>query len=77
MEFIRNKIIEYADEHQYAYWDLYTVGGGTHSADLWRKNNLLQPDGIHFTKTGYQLQGSLLYEAIIKGFNEYVLYRYP
>jgi lysophospholipase L1-like esterase len=77
VEFIRNKIIEYADEHQYAYWDLYTVGGGTHSADLWKKNNLLQPDGIHFTKTGYQLQGSLLYEAIIKGFNEYVLYRYP
>lgn len=77
VEFIRNKLIEFADEHQHAYWDLYTVGGGTHSADLWKKNNLLQSDGIHFTKVGYQLQGTLLYEALIKGFNEYVLYRYP
>jgi lysophospholipase L1-like esterase len=77
VEFIRNKLIEYAEEHQYAYWDLYTVGGGSHSADLWKKNNLMQSDGIHFTKIGYQLQGRLLYEAIIKGYNEYVLYRYP
>jgi lysophospholipase L1-like esterase len=77
VEFIRNKLIEYAEEHQYAYWDLYTVGGGSHSADLWKKNNLMQSDGIHFTKVGYQLQGRLLYEAIIKGYNEYVLYRYP
>jgi lysophospholipase L1-like esterase len=77
VEFIRNKLIEYAEEHQYAYWDLYTLGGGSHSADLWKKNNLMQSDGIHFTKVGYQLQGRLLYEAIIKGYNEYVLYRYP
>ncbi len=77
VELVRSKLIEYADEHQYAYWDLYTIGGGSHSADLWKKNNFMQNDGIHFTKAGYQLQGSLLYEAIIKGFNEYVLYRYP
>ncbi|MBL7871393.1 MAG: hypothetical protein JNM78_07270 [Cyclobacteriaceae bacterium] len=77
VEFIRNKIIEYADEHHYGYWDLYTVGGGTHSADLWKKNNLMQNDGIHFTKEGYHLQGRLFYEAILKGYNEYVLYRYP
>lgn len=77
VELVRSKLIEYADEHQYAYWDLYTIGGGNHSADLWKKHNLMQNDGIHFTKVGYQLQGSLLYEAIIKGFNEYVLYRYP
>ena len=77
VELIRSKLIQYAEEHQYAYWDLFTVGGGAHSADLWKKNNLMQPDGIHFTKAGYQLQGRLLYEAIVKGFNEYVLYRYP
>lgn len=77
VELVRNKLIDYADEHHYAYWDLYTVGGGSHSADLWKKNNLMQNDGVHFTKAGYQLQGSLLYEAIIKGYNEYVLYRYP
>ncbi len=77
VEVIRNKIIEYADQHGLAYWDLYTSGGGKHSADNWKKNNLMQPDGIHFTKAGYILQGSLLYEALIKGYNEYVRYRHP
>ncbi len=77
VEVIREKIIAYADDHGYAYWDLYTSGGGKHSADIWKKNNLMQPDGIHFTKAGYILQGSLLYEALIKGYNEYVRYRHP
>jgi len=77
VEVIRDKIIEYAIENNLAYWDLYTSGGGKHSADLWKKNGLLQNDGIHFTKAGYELQGSLLYDALVKGYNEYVLYRYP
>jgi lysophospholipase L1-like esterase len=77
VEVIRDKLIEYATENNLAYWDLYTSAGGKHIADEWKKNNLIQPDGIHFTKAGYELQGSLLYEALIKGYNEYVLYRYP
>lgn len=77
VEVIRTKLITYADEHNHAYWDLYSIGGGNHSADLWKENNLIQNDGIHFTKAGYQLQGSLLYGALIKGYNEYVRYRYP
>ena len=77
VEVVRKKLIDYADSHDLAYWDLYTSGGGKHAADLWKKSSLLQSDGIHFTKAGYELQGSLLYEALIKGYNEYVLYRYP
>lgn len=77
VEVVRDKIIEYATENNLAYWDLYTSGGGKHSADLWKKNGLSQNDGIHFTKAGYELQGSLLYDALVKGYNEYVLYRYP
>jgi lysophospholipase L1-like esterase len=77
VEIIRSKIIEYADAHGLAYWDLYTSGGGKHSADQWKNNDLMQPDGIHFNKAGYKLQASLLYEALIKGYNEYVRYRHP
>ena len=73
----RKKIIAYCDQYNHAYWDLYQIGGGTHSADLWKKNGLLRADGVHFTKEGYELQGNLLYEALIKGYNEYVRYRYP
>ncbi len=74
---IRKKVIAYCDQYNYAYWDLYQIGGGSHSADLWKKNGLLRVDGVHFTKEGYELQGNLLYEAVIKGYNEYVRYRHP
>lgn len=77
IEAIRKKIIAYCDQYNHAYWDLYQIGGGTHSADLWKKNGLLRADGVHFTKEGYELQGNLLYEALIKGYNEYVRYRHP
>lgn len=74
---IRKKIIDYCDQHNYAYWDIYQIGGGSHSADLWKKSGLLRADGVHFTKEGYEFQGNLLYEALIKGYNEYVRYRHP
>ena len=76
MEIIRNKIIEYADFHNLAYWDLYGAGGGKHAADHWRVNHLMQRDGVHFTVKGYELQGNLFYEALMKGFDEYVQYRH-
>ena len=76
VEFIRKKITSYADLHNLACWDLYQVGGGTHSADHWKKNRLMRHDGIHFTVPGYALQGNLLYEALMKGYDEYVQYRH-
>ncbi|MCW5912330.1 MAG: hypothetical protein KIT62_14765 [Cyclobacteriaceae bacterium] len=77
VEVMRSKLIEYADANGLAFWDLYTVAGGKHAADSWKNNSLMQSDGVHFTKTGYELQGALLYQALIKGYNEYVRYRYP
>lgn len=69
---IRDKIIEAATNSHLPYWNLYEVAGGNHSADRWKKWDLLQSDGIHFTKNGYDLQGQLLFDAIVKGYNEYV-----
>jgi lysophospholipase L1-like esterase len=77
VELVRQKIIDYAENHNLAYWDLYTAGGGKHSADLWKKNGLLRGDGIHFSAAGYELQGNMLYDALIKSYNEYVRYRHP
>ena len=77
IEVVRQRIIDYADQHDIAYWDLYAAGGGFHSADLWKSNGLLRSDGIHFSATGYALQGNMLYEALIKSYNEYVRYRHP
>jgi len=77
VESIHSLLIQFADKNSFASWDLYNVLGGKHSADRWKKNNFLQSDGIHSTRAGYELQGNLLYQALMKGYNEYVRYRYP
>jgi lysophospholipase L1-like esterase len=77
IERVRDIITRYADQHNLAYWDLYAATGGKHSADEYKKYNLLQRDGVHFTKEGYELQGNLLYQALIKSYNTYVSYRHP
>lgn len=69
---IRDKIIEAATASHLPCWNLYEVAGGNRAADRWKKWDLLQSDGIHFTKNGYDLQGQLLFDAIVKGYNEYV-----
>jgi lysophospholipase L1-like esterase len=74
---IRDTMIRYAQQKNLAYWDLYEVGGGNHSADLYKKYNLIQRDGIHYTKDGYELQGNLFYSALVKAYNTYVSYRHP
>jgi lysophospholipase L1-like esterase len=76
IQIIREKLITYAESNKLPYWDLHQVMGGHHAADRWKKAGLLQSDGIHFTKKGYDLQGHLLFEAIIKGYNEYVRNRF-
>ncbi len=77
VEQINTLLLQLAEKKNLACWDLYKAGGGKHSADQWKKNNLMQKDGVHSTKTGYELQGNMLYQALIKGYNEYVHYRYP
>jgi lysophospholipase L1-like esterase len=73
---IKNKIIETARKNKLPWWNLHEVAGSHQAADKWKKEELMQSDGIHFTKKGYELQGHLLFEAIIKGYNEYVLNRH-
>jgi hypothetical protein len=39
--------------------------GGKNSILEWQKESLARRDLIHFTKEGYELQGKLLYEALM------------
>jgi lysophospholipase L1-like esterase len=74
---IRNEIIQYAVENGYAFWDCYSVMGGKGSANVWRKAALLRPDGVHLTIQGYEYQGDLFFNALMKGYNNYVSVRHP
>jgi lysophospholipase L1-like esterase len=74
---IRNEIIQYAVENGYAFWDCYSIMGGAGSANAWRKAALLRPDGVHLTIQGYEYQGDLFFNALMKGYNNYVSVRHP
>lgn len=66
-------IRRFAADHGLAVWDLYNaVGGSRYACKNWLKANLMRPDHVHYMPEGYTLQGELLYEAIIKAYNEYV-----
>jgi lysophospholipase L1-like esterase len=74
---VRQQIIQYAVENGFAFYDMYKVLGGDHSADSWKNAGLLRPDGVHFTKDGYEYQGNLLFNAFMKSYNLYVPLRHP
>lgn len=77
VQIIRNQIIQYAVENGLAFYDMYKSLGGENSAASWRASGLLRPDGVHFTKEGYEYQGNLFFNAIMKSYNQYVPLRHP
>lgn len=61
------KIIhEIAAEKNVAIWDFYEIMGGTNSIDKWNASGLAKSDKLHLTVKGYELQGQLLYSAVMQ-----------
>jgi lysophospholipase L1-like esterase len=65
---LRAVLRAYCQAHDLAYWDFAAVQGGYGSMRAWQAHGLAQPDLVHFTTAGYQLQGLLLYLALQDGF---------
>jgi len=65
-------IRKFAHEKGFALWDLFNFSGGENSSRLWKSNNLMTSDSVHYTKSGYALQGKLLYQSLMKGYNGFV-----
>lgn len=66
-------IRRYAKEHRLLVWDMYDVVGGRRRACInWTEARLMRPDHVHYLPEGYILQGNLLYQALIKAYNDYV-----
>lgn len=58
-----------------AVWNMYDVVGGRKRACLnWWEAGLMRPDHVHYLPEGYVLQGELLYQALLKAYNDYVEY---
>lgn len=66
-------IRRYAESHRLLVWDMYdAVGGRERACENWMEAGLMRPDHIHYFPDGYVLQGELLYQALIKVYNDYV-----
>jgi lysophospholipase L1-like esterase len=72
MRTVSNIIRRYARSQGYALWDLYALGGGLNSARYWKANGLLSTDSVHYSRPGYAVQGKLLYQSLISGYNAFI-----
>lgn len=65
---VQKAFFELAEEYGGAVWDVFDFMGGLDSSPRWRDAGLMATDLIHFTRTGYELLGDLLYNAIIEDY---------
>jgi len=65
------EISRFARENGYALWDLYNVAGGERSAQNWKSAGLMAHDSVHYSKTGYAVQGKLFYQSLIRAYNAF------
>lgn len=63
-------LVEVAREQGIACWDLFTATGGKNSHKKWFEKKLMGRDRIHFNKEGYRDQGTLLFSALMRNYNE-------
>lgn len=66
--YLRKALLRLAEQENVAVWDLYELMGGQRSILDWQRGGLARRDLIHFSKEGYQLQGNLLYQAIMDAY---------
>lgn len=69
---INLSLINYCERNGIPAWDLYQVTNGHGSAYSWSKKGLMARDRIHFTADGYRIQGRLLFNALAKGYNNFI-----
>jgi hypothetical protein len=61
---VRETLLKIAADEDCAVWDFYSLMGGPSSMMTWYKAGLTAKDKIHFSRTGYYIQGDLLFQAI-------------
>lgn len=72
MSQISEVINQFARDKNYAVWDLFRLSGGEKSAQNWKSSGLMSSDSVHYSKTGYTVQGKLFYQSLIRAYNDFV-----
>lgn len=66
---INNQLIKISKTHDLSLFDLNKAMGGWGSLNGWYKNNLVSSDKLHFSSSGYSLQGKLFSLAFLENYN--------
>lgn len=56
-------ISDLAKSENVAFYDWFRVAGGNQSMKIWKSLHLANRDGVHLTRDGYELKGSLIYQS--------------
>jgi lysophospholipase L1-like esterase len=70
---VQEAMYDLAKKYDGAVWDLFQVMGGLKSSNIWMARGLLKRDRIHFTYEGYFLVGDLLFNALMEGYENYII----
>ena len=73
IKLVTDVIKRVVEQESVLLWDFYSIMGGKGSSKWLSKSGIIRQDGIHFTVEGYEIQGELLYDAIAKAYNKYLL----
>jgi lysophospholipase L1-like esterase len=63
---VQDQIYNLAAEMNCGVWDFYQVMGGAGSINSWAQMGMCSNDMLHFNRKGYQMQGALLFDALVK-----------
>lgn len=54
------------------HWDLFNIMGGLGSMRRWEAEKLARRDKVHFTESGYELIADMLFNALMRRYEEYI-----
>lgn len=67
-EFAQEALMEVMRKQQVGVWDMYEIMGGYKSISKWTRAGLAAKDRVHFSGKGYRILGTLMFEAIYRGY---------
>jgi hypothetical protein len=65
----RNLLSGLCQQNELAFWDWYTVMGGSGAIRDWHVQEMANRDFIHFTKKGYILLAHTFHRALMDSFH--------
>jgi len=70
---VKEQLVNCAGQYNVGFWDFFSIMGGAGSIDKWYNAGIAQKDKVHLNRKGYKIQGELLYDALMKGYERHKL----